>query len=53
MQPGDLVRLSRHGWARVAKANPKTVACEVGMPWPLKYPYSDILDLRRPGDEAA
>lgn len=50
IEVGDLV-LIRHGWCKVAKANPKTVACEVGMPWPLKYEYYEVRGLRKPAAE--
>lgn len=49
---GGFVQI-RHGWSKIAKLNPKTVACEVGMPWPLKYPYSEIKGYRPPTEEAA
>lgn len=52
IKPGDLVKI-RHGWSKVVRANPKTVACDVGMPWPLKYPYSEIKGHKRPEEEAA
>jgi hypothetical protein len=38
---GDAVRI-RHGWCKVVRCNPKTVACDVGMPRPLKYKYAEI-----------
>lgn len=46
-KPGDWAMLRGHRWMRVVKANPKTLALETGhMPWPLKSPYSDVLDMR-------
>jgi hypothetical protein len=52
LEVGGFVKI-RHGWSKIAKLNPKTVACEVGMPWPLKYEYTEIKGYRPPEEEAA
>ncbi|WP_170178771.1 DUF3560 domain-containing protein [Solirubrobacter pauli] len=51
IKAGDYVRI-RHGWCEVARANPKTVSCHVGMPRPLTYAYTEIKD-HRPKQSAA
>lgn len=46
IRPGDIVCLGRDQWRRVVKVNPKTIACETDMPWPLKTGYERITDVR-------
>ena len=41
IRPGDIVRVGQ-SWRRVVKVNPKTIACETDMPWPLKTGYDRI-----------
>ena len=43
---GDAVCLGGNDWRRVVKVNPKTIACEAGMPWPLKTGYDRITAVR-------
>jgi hypothetical protein len=50
LEVGDLVKI-RGRWQEVAKANPKTVAVWTVMPWPLKYPYSEIQGHQRTSDQ--
>lgn len=46
IRTGDLVCLGRSDWRRVVKVNPKTIACETGLPWPLKTGYDRITAVR-------
>lgn len=39
--------LVRHEWQQIVKLNPKTVSVQSAyVPWPLKYPYTEVKDAR-------
>lgn len=51
IKAGDLVKI-RHGWAKVERANPKTVSVLIpGISWTMKYRYTEIRDHRSAGAE--